>query len=508
MSFDAWLRKTTPSYNWDWPYIQYLRAALDRVTTGQIDRLIINLPPRHGKSSIATIRYSAYHLISNPSQRVIIGAYNQKLAMTFSRAVRRIVRKQIMLNDERTAQDEWETLQEGGLRAVGVGSGVTGVGGNLIILDDPFKSREEAESEAYRDRCWDWYTNDIFTRREPGASLILINTRWHMDDLAGRILASEDGKNWTVISLPAEAEENDPLGRSIGEALCPDRFPADKLHEIKSVLGMDYYALYQQRPQAREGGMFHIDWFNLCDAVPAKAKRVRWWDKGATDRAGDYTAGVLIAHVDKVWYIEDVIRGQWGGGERDKIIRATAEQDKLKYGHVEYWGPQDPGQAGKIDAAAFISLLAGFVTKTQPETGPKEVRAGPLASQAWAGNIYVLRAAWTAKFIQELCEFPSGQHDDQVDAASGAFAKLPPVGSTDWLDYMKQSMAGNEPNGDGNGNGHEVAQEVIVPQDDNGHSVEALAEPGTLAAIEQEQRQLGRNAPRVAGQWTNKRRIG
>ncbi len=407
---------------------------------------MVLMPPRHGKSDLATIRYSAYRLEANPQTRIIVGAYGQTLANKFSRRIRTVARlRGLQVSAERESAEEWETLQGGGLRAVGVGAGVTGHGADLILIDDPVKNREEAESDAYRSRCWDWYTDDLYTRLEPGGAIILCMTHWHQDDLAGRILASDQASQWTVIRLPAEAEENDPLRRAIGEALCPDRFDLAALADIKKTLGHSYHALYQQRPQPREGGMFKAHWFELVDEVPKQARRIRRWDMAATSGDGDYTVGLLMAEKNGVYYIEDVKRGQWSSGERDKIIRATAERDAHDYERVEVWGPQDPGQAGKDAAASFIRLLSGFPVYTEPESGSKELRAEPFAAQAQAENVKVKRASWTMSYVDELCNFPTGVNDDQVDASSGAFNKLAPgLESYGETIYAEQYAIGNE----------------------------------------------------------------
>lgn len=401
-----------------------MREHLDRVTAGALTRLILELPPRHGKSELATIRYPVYRMERDPELRVILGAYNQTLASRFSRKARKLARERFRLATDRKAMDEWETLQGGVFRAVGVGGGVTGQGANLIIVDDPIKSRAEADSQAYRDALWDWYTNDLYTRQEPGCAIIIIMTRWHQDDLVGRLLTGPDAAAWTRVRLPAEAEPGDPLGRPVGAALCPDRYDLPALADLRRTLGRDYYALYQQLPQPREGAMFKVHWLPLVDAVPARGQRARWWDRASTADGGDWTAGVLVTLADGIAYIEDVVRGRWSGGERDAIIRATAEADRLRFGAVQQWGEQEPGSAGKDQAAAFISLLAGYNVHTEPSTGSKQVRAEPLAAQAEAGNVRILRAPWTQALVDELCSFPSGANDDQVDAAAGAYNKL------------------------------------------------------------------------------------
>lgn len=420
--FARWLSAVSPGWSWQWPYLAYIRSYLDKLTRGEIHRLMLFLPPRHGKSEMVTVRYPVWRLEREPGARVIIAAYNQTLAEKFSRKSRKIARTRFALNEERTATEDWETAQGGGMRAVGVGGGITGQGGDLIIIDDPVKSREEAESQVYRDRVWDWFTDDLYTRLEPGAAMVLIQTRWHQDDLAGRILASDTGKEWTVVSLPAEAEAGDPLGRQIGEALCPERFDSGALQQVRSVLGSySYNALYQQRPRPREGGMFKREWFPIVDAAPIQARRARYWDKAASTD-GDYTVGVLMSRTDDgIYYVEDVVRGQWSPFQRQQIELQTAQMDGAG---VQVWVEQEPGSGGKESAMLSVRRLAGFTVHVDRVTGDKAVRAMPYAAQCEAGNVKLVRGAWNRDYIDEMCAFPNGAHDDQVDASSGAFNKL------------------------------------------------------------------------------------
>lgn len=276
-SFPDWLKTVTRNMTWDWPYQQLIYEKLNDITTGKTKRLMIFLPPRHGKSELVTVRYSAWRLQQDPSLNIILGSYNQRLANRFSRKVR-IVLEEAQLRSEPPASAgglfstaetrrrrekenitgiegingggktngkasisspsslldppahgspltayrssrarlntvaEWETGLGGGVRAVGVGGGITGFGAGLVIIDDPVKSRAEAESKTYRDKVWEWFSDDLYTRLEPNASIILIQTRWHEDDLAGRLLreSSDGGEHWDVISLPALAEADDP----------------------------------------------------------------------------------------------------------------------------------------------------------------------------------------------------------------------------------------------------------------------------------------------------------
>ncbi len=429
LSFDAWLSRVSPHLCWDWPHLVHLRRYLEAVTAGEILRLMIFEPPRHGKSEQVTIHYPAYRLERDPTLRVIIGSYNETLAARFSRRTRRIVEARLALSRERTAAVDWETERDGGLRAVGVGGGITGHGGQLILVDDPIKNREEADSATYRERVWDWWRDDLYTRLEPGGAIILIMTRWHQDDLAGRILASEDAPNWTVVRLPALAEEGDPLGRQVGAALCPQRYDVAALAKIRLVLGEhSFAALYQQRPLPAEGGLFKAAWFaqRLTEAeVGPLEALVRYWDKAASAGQGDYTVGVLMGRSAEGRYVVlDVVRGRWETFERERVIVSTAARDRERWGEVAIWLEQEPGSGGADSARATIRALSGHVVRAETATGQKTARAEPLAAQAGAGNVLVVRAAWNAAWIDELCIFPHGEHDDQVDASSGAFNKL------------------------------------------------------------------------------------
>jgi predicted phage terminase large subunit-like protein len=207
-----------------------------------------------------------------------------------------------------------------------------------------------------------------------------------------------------VITLPALAEDGDPLGRAPGAALCPERYDEE------------------QRPTPKAGEIFDPAWFRIVDAPPAHAMRVRWWDMAATESGGDYTAGVRVSVTpDGVFTVEHIARGQWAPGRRDATIRQTAELDGAA---VVQWGEQEPGSAGKSQALAFVKLLAGFTAYTAPSTGDKIVRAGPLAAQAQAGNVQLVRGEWNRHFLEELRQFPHGTHDDQVDAAASALNQL------------------------------------------------------------------------------------
>jgi predicted phage terminase large subunit-like protein len=427
LDFSRWLSVVSPGWSWDWRHLVYVRDRLAAVTRGECKRLAVFLPPQHGKSQMVTVRYPVWRLERTTALRIAVGCYNQTHANRFSRRALKLARERgLPLDPKRQAVEEWDTIAGGGLRAVGVGSGITGNPVDLLVIDDPVKSREEAESEAYRNRVWDWYADDLYTRLQPGAAIILIMTRWHADDLAGRILSGSDAANWTVVSLPAEAEPDDPLGRQVGDPLCPERFSAADLADRHRVLGPSYYALYQQRPVPRGGGMVQRAWLaQTVPAAPLGCAYVRAWDKAGTAGGGDYTAGVLIAR-DKagLFYVCDVVRGQWAATDRERVILQTAADDRRRYGAVRIVVEQEGGSGGKESVEATIRMLAGFVVFADRPTGNKSIRLEPFAAQAGAGNIRLVQGMWNREYVDELCVAPYGKHDDQVDATSAAFNKL------------------------------------------------------------------------------------
>lgn len=430
LGFEAFLKRVTPNWSWDWPHLQYARRYLDKLTRGEIEQLICNMPVRHGKTEHNTVRWVAWRLVEDPTLRVVIAAYNQRQANKFSRKVRRIVEGLLAISPDRDAVEEWETLAGGGLRAVGVGGGITGEGFDILVIDDPVKSREEADSEAYRERVWEWYHDDLYTRKEPGAIILLTMSRWHEDDLVGRILKSEDAAYWTVINLPALCEGNDPEDylpkRQIGEALCPQRYSAKRLIRIKSVLGRSFYALHQGTPHPSEGNLYKRAWFKIIKFCPPRERSVRYWDEAATKKkSADYSVGLRLTKTTEGRYvIEDVARGQWSAHERCQMrdLLCKLDNEELK-NNILTVVEQQPGSAGVEVAENAIKSLAGFAVKADKVTGDKVTRSESAARMAEAGFISLIEAPWNEAFLTEICRFPDG-HDDQADALSGAFKHL------------------------------------------------------------------------------------
>lgn len=422
-----YLKKTLPrTWTVDAAHIHLIAEQLERVERGEIDRLAIHMPPRHGKSETVTYRFPIRWLERNMETNVLVTGYNERFARKFGRRSRNIAKDRGIVSADKFAADEWETTKGGIYMARGVGSPPTGTGFSLIVIDDPIRRREDAESPTYREKVWDWYTDDLYTRLEPGGAIVLIMTLWHEDDIGARAIASEPGR-WHVLKLPALALEDDPMGRKAGEALWPERYDVTALERIRAVQQQNdgarsFEALYQQNPTPREGDFFKVSMLKIEKVAPANLRQVRAWDMGATEGNGDPTAGVKMGtNGDGIFWITDVKRKQWSTDTRNAEIKLAASLDGTS---TKIRGPQDPGAAGKEAAASFTRLLAGYNVKTMPVSGDKVTRADPFSSQVNAGNVRLVEGDWNAAFIEELRTFPNGKHDDQVDAASDAFAEL------------------------------------------------------------------------------------
>jgi predicted phage terminase large subunit-like protein len=446
LTFREFVDKVRPGYRW-YPHCERLADVLQRVADGQCNRLMVFMPPRHGKSEEVSRLFSAYYLYRYPHRWVGINSYGAELAYTLSRAARtNYLKAGGQVADDAAAVKHWETGKGGGMWAAGVGGPITGKGWHLGIIDDPIKNAQDASSHLKREAQKEWYGSTFYTREEPSAdgkpdgALIVIQTRWHDDDLAGWLLAQETGEDdsperWHIVCLEAIKEETapefpptctvEPDWRQPGEALCPERRPIEKLRRILNTIGGYFFAaLFQQRPRPKDGSLFKWDWFanRIVGAAPVVATRVRYWDTAGTEGGGDFTVGTLVAKSpDKLFWFEDVHRGQWSPGRRNQEIRATAERDGKA---VTIWLEQEAGVGGKERTAETIRCLAGFNVHAEPATGTKENRADGFAAQAEGGNVRVVKGPWNAAWFKELLDFPFGAHDDQVDSASSGFNKL------------------------------------------------------------------------------------
>ena len=417
-------------------HLMYLSQKLTQVANGQIRRLMVQLPPRHGKSFLASQYFPAWYLGRHPDRRVMLCSYGAEFAAEWGRKARDVLTEfgpwafNVRVRGDSSAANRWDIEgNTGGMVTSGARGAQTGRGAGLLVIDDPIKNAEESSSQTVKDKIWEWYTSTAYTRLEPDGAIVLIMTRWAMDDLAGRMLQQmeDGGEAWEVVRLPALAEENDPLGRKPGEALWPERFSVADLERIKgTMLPHSWYSLYQQRPVPKEGALFTLVGLSKFVTVPPAevTGRVRYWDKGYSAE-GDWTVGARMCRTSEgLFYLEDVVRIRELPHERNRIIKATAEADDAAFGvRVPVYIEQPPG-AGTETTKALIRELAGHKVAAVRPVGAKEERAEALAAQVAAGNVYLVRAPWNRVLVDELTVFPHGENDDQVDACSGAFTQL------------------------------------------------------------------------------------
>lgn len=423
---------------------ELVAASFGELRAGGYRGLIISMPPRHGKSMETSHYFPAWYLGTFPEKSVGLASYEADFASTWGRRSREVLEAHgpsifnVRVDPSNRAASYWRVLplnqkpgiDIGSMVTAGIGGPLTGRGVHVLIVDDPIKNAIEAHSKAKRQAIWDWWTSTAATRIEPEGFAVIIQTRWHEDDLSGRLLRgeAEDGWKWKYINIPALAVAGDPLGRQPGEALWPQRYPASELQTIKASLGSYVWnALYQGKPAENEGGYFETDWLKRVAEPPAEAKRVvRYWDLAATDAAGDYLAGVRLERLrDDRYYVADVVRGQYSSaGVEDSIVDAAKADGK----NVRVVIAQERGASGKLFVDIIKRKLPGYTVEGDTERGDKGVRARPVSACAERGDLLVQEAAWTDDYVTELVQFDHGANDDQVDATSGAYKKLQKAG--------------------------------------------------------------------------------
>ena len=420
------------------------KAIVDAVAGRGPKRLVIAVPPRHGKSELISHRTPAWFLGVYPDRQVMLASYESSFAQTWSRKARDLLEEHgqqlygVGVRTDARAQDRWYIDgHDGVMGASGIGGRFTGMGADLLIVDDPLKNAEEARSQTIRDKHIDWWQSTAVTRLHPDAVVIVLMTRWHQDDLGGYLLTLDpddaEGEPFTEIRLPALAEAQDVLGRAEGEALWPDRYTTDLLAKRRKSVGTYWWsAMYQGRPTPEGGGMFKRDWFPILDRKPVnpldKIKWVRYWDLAATEETSkssdpDHTVGCLLGkRPDNTFVLADIRRVRKSPGGVEREMRSTAEIDGKS---VPIRIEQEPGSNAKIAVSHLIrNLFQGYDARAVVSSKSKIVRADPVSAQAEAGHISVVRGGWNMAFFDEAEQFPNGSHDDQVDGLSGAYAAL------------------------------------------------------------------------------------
>lgn len=399
----------------------------DGVIPTENQYIAINMPPRHSKSMTITESLPSYYLGHFPEDRIIEISYNDTFARKFGKKNKEKVRQfgkdlfSIEIAKDSSAHDEW-TLDNniGGMISRGVLSGITGQGADLMVIDDPIKNREEADSENHREKIWDEWIDSFSSRLHPGAIVILILTRWHEDDLQGRLLNPEYAQplNWQVFNFPLEAEENDVLGRGQGEPLWPDRYGKSFIEERKRYPS-SFNSLYQGRPSSAEGNILKREWWKYYDKLPEIATTIMSVDATFKDeKDNDYVAIQVWGKTEANMYLIDNLKARMNFPTTLQAIRNMAKKHPNAITRLV---------EDKANGPAIIAMLhkeIGGMIPVQPEGG-KVARVNAVSPHIESGNVFLPRnAEWLHDFVEECASFPKGKNDDQVDAMSQALNRF------------------------------------------------------------------------------------
>lgn len=441
----AFAGHVNPVYRAEW-FHALIAEHLEAFERGDLPRLIVSMPPQHGKTELVSRLLPAWMLGRRPDLRILAGSYSDSLASLVNMDVQRYIDSEAYQQvfpatrlpapgqafearrrRERRRGSYFEVVgRRGFYRSAGVGVGISGVPADVGIIDDPIKNREEAESATYRDRVWSWFTSSFMVRLRKDSRLLVVMTRWHEDDFVGRLKESAErgGLQWVELRLPALAEEEgrhprDP--RAPGEALWPVMFPAETIAERqRTMTSYEFAGLYQQRPRNPGGSEFDRKLLAsrvLDEPVQAPgARRCRAWDCGGTEGAGDWTAGVRVCRLpDGRYVIEDVVRHRVGPAKVDELIFTTAQADGRA---VLVREEQEGGSSGKAVIVGRRQRLGelGYDYEGVPSAAEKSIRRLPVRALAEAGKLWLVRGAWNAALLDELEALPNARHDDQSDA--------------------------------------------------------------------------------------------
>lgn len=433
LSFREFVDKAFPRYKW-YRHCEVLADVLQRVADGELKRVMIYMAPRHGKSQLTTKLFSAYYLYRYPEKFVAATAYSAGLAYTFSRAARDAYRlNNGVIRSDAGSVKQWETPEGGGFWAAGVGGEATGKGYSLGIIDDPVKNHEEAFSEKIRERNKEWYGSTFYTRGESDAAIVVVQTRWHEDDLSGYLInqetADDEPESWHIVNFAAIKEEADPVfpptctvepdWREPGEPLCPERFPLARLRRIAKRIGTYFWnSLFQQRPAPLDGDFFKRKWWKFYKILPELSQFeqvIQSWDCTFKDSEGsDFVVGQVWGKRSGEFYLIDQVRDRMDINSTIQAVRAMS----AKFPMTSAILVED-----KANGPAVISMLQreipGIIA-INPEGG-KKVRAIAIAPYVESGNVFLPEATeWIGDYIDEFSRFPNGRQDDQVDSTSQA----------------------------------------------------------------------------------------
>ena len=402
---------------------------LERVENGEVKRLMLFVPPRHGKSELGSIMFPAHYLGKHPEKEIITASYSADLAQDFGYKTRNLVNTQeyqelfkTKLRDDSKSKAKWLTNEGGGYTAVGVGGAITGRGADLLIIDDPIKNREEAESLTIREKVWSWYTSTAYTRLEKGGAVILILTRWHKDDLAGRLLEAQEngGDKWEVVKFPAIAT-HDELFRKQGDPLWEDKYDLPALEQIKNTVGVyDWSALYQQEPVSSESQEFKQDFWQyrtMEEVLGLQTRNSLTIDTAISQKASADNTGFCINFADR--------ENKWNLKSWKKKLSPLELIDDL----FILWDTFRLEVIG-IEKTIYLDVIKPFldeemrkrnkflnIVELKHNSVQKETRIRALLPRYESHSVFHIKGQ-CSDLEEEMISFPKGTHDDVLDATA------------------------------------------------------------------------------------------
>jgi hypothetical protein len=430
-SFKGFVDQTKPDYVW-YRHCLHLADVLDRVERGELKRVMIWFPPQDGKSELTSRQFPAYSIFKNPKRKIISTSYAADLAFQFSRDARdNYLKTGNKLRDDSSSKNNWVTPEGGGLLAAGVGGPITGSGGDILIVDDPIKNKEEAYSIAVQEGQWGWYRTTFYTRRRPGAAIIIIMTRWVTNDLCGRLLEAEKKdptEHWHIVCFPAVAAPVqeippsctlEPEWRSIGEPLCPERRDIVELNRTRKVVGEEtWQAMYQQNPVADAGNIWKLPWFQPYDdsifnrngqSVELSDDGCDWDTAYGDDKEENAASAFVRAAIgnDGSIYVSDC-GFEWFDFPRQ--LKWMQEFDAPHYVEAK--------ASGKSIVQA-LSKAGVYAMEVQVRGGDKIARTKIVTPIVEQGKVFIHRSIWDKLLLddrQGILAFPARPFKDLNDA--------------------------------------------------------------------------------------------
>ncbi len=448
--FPCFLGYMNPKYQLEW-FHRVIAEACQKLLEGKIKNLMVFMPPQHGKSEIISRSFPAFAEGYDPDLKIAACSYASDLSEQFSRSVQRIIESpkyqdifpDTYLASSRKAKDDPTTYiknldffelvgHSGFYKAVGVGGPLTGTPVDIAIIDDPVKDATEAYSPVYRERVWNWYNTVLTTRLHNNSKQLFIMTRWHEDDLAGRILKTEPDE-WTVLSIPAICEKENDGGlshRHVGDALWPDRHSLAKLEKQKNRSPREFSALYQQRPVIEGGNIVKRDWFGRITPADFKALRFNepihfYLDTAYEEKkvkTDNDPSGILAAcRIGTLVYITHAMKVY---KEMPDLLRFLPEYIRAQNGNDESKLHVEPKANGKSVVQMLKAISTLNVKETEPPTDSKETRLKVVSPRIECGRVVLVEGAWNDDFLDEVCGFPALEHDEFVDILGYAINDL------------------------------------------------------------------------------------